>query len=54
MHGLFRLLEVICVIDELCVCRYHFILLDAGQVIVLDSRRKDTAEWADMREMLQK
>ena len=46
------------VIDELCVRRFHFILLaiqlDAGLVIVLDSRRKEPKEWADMSQMLQK
>src|SRR3989337_2593158 len=46
------------VIDELCVRRFHFILLsiklDAGVVTVLDSRRKDPQEYANMSEMLQK
>ena len=46
------------VIDELCVRRFHFILLaiqlDAGLVVVLDSRRKEAKEWADMSQMLQK
>ena len=45
------------VIDELCVRRFHFILLviqlEAGLVIVLDSRCKDPKEWEDMREILQ-
>ena len=38
--------------------RFHFILLDIqldeGAVTVLDSRRKETTEYADMIEMLQK
>ena len=46
------------VIDELCVRRFHYILLaiqlDAGVVNVLDSRRKEATEYADMIEMLQK
>ena len=46
------------VIDELCVRRFHFILLsiklDGGVVTVLDSRRKDPKEYANMTEMLQK
>ena len=41
-----------------CVRRYHFILLEIklerGVVIVLDSKRKDPQEYADMTEMLQK
>jgi hypothetical protein len=46
------------VIDELCVHMFHFILLstklDGAVVPVLDSRRKDQKEWADMSEMLQR
>ena len=46
------------VIDELCVRRFHFILLviqlDAGVVVVLDSRCKEAKEWADMSQMLQR
>ena len=46
------------VIDELCARRFHFILLaiqlDEGAVTVLDSRRKEATEYADMIEMLQK
>src|SRR3989337_1029292 len=46
------------VIDELCVRRFHFILLsiklDGGVVTVLDSRHKEQKEWADMCEMLQR
>jgi hypothetical protein len=46
------------VIDELCVRRFHFILLsiklDGAVVTVLDSRRKEQKEWADMSEMLQR
>ena len=46
------------VIDELCVCRFHFILLfiklDGAVVTVLDSRRKDPKDYADMTGMLQK
>ena len=58
LHILFRLLEVISVIDELCVRRFHFVLLiirvDDGVVIVLDSLRKDPAHLAPVTEMLQK
>ena len=46
------------IIDELCARRFHFILLDIqldeGAVTVLDSRRKEATEYADMIEMLQK
>ena len=46
------------VIDELSARRFHFILLDIqldeGAVTVLDSRRKEATEYADMIEMLQK
>jgi hypothetical protein len=59
VHIRFRLLEVIVyVIDELCVRRFHFILLEiklyGGVVTVLDSRRKDPQEYTDMTAMLQK
>ena len=41
-----------------CVRRYHYILLEIkheqGLVTVLDSRRKDPQEYADMTEMLEK
>ena len=41
-----------------CVRRFHFILLqiklDQGVVTVLDSRRKDPQDYADMTEMLEK
>ena len=51
--------SMLSVIDELCcVRRFHFILLaiqlDAGLVVVLDSRRKEAKEWANMSQMLQK
>ena len=46
------------VIDELCVRRFHFILLsiklDGALVTVLDSRRKDPENYADMTAMLKK
>ena len=46
------------VIDELCVRRFHFILLviqvDEGVVLVMDSKRKDPKMWADLSEMLQR
>ena len=60
VHIWFRLLEVNYsnVIDELCVHRFHFILLsikfDGGVVTVLDSRRKDPKDYTDMSAMLQK
>jgi hypothetical protein len=41
-----------------CMRRYHFILLEIklerGEVTVLDSRRKDPKEYADMTRMLEK
>ena len=41
-----------------CVRNFHFILLEIkleqGLVTVLDSRRKDPQEYADMTEMLEK
>ena len=41
-----------------CVRSYHYILLEIklekGVVIVLDSKRKDPKEYADMTEMLEK
>ena len=41
-----------------CVRSYHYILLEIkleqGLVTVLDSRRKDPQDYADMTEMLQK
>ena len=60
VHIRFRLLEDIAsnIIDELCACRFHFILLEIklgrGVVTVLDSRRKDPQDYADMTEMLSK
>ena len=46
------------VIDELRVRRFHFILLsvklDGGVVTVLDLRRKDPKDYADMSAMIQK
>ena len=41
-----------------CVCSFHYILLqiklEQGLVTVLDSRRKDPQEYADMIEILEK
>ena len=41
-----------------CVRRFHYILLEIkfeqGLVTVLDSRRKDPKEYADMTEILEK
>ena len=46
------------VIDELCVPRFHFILLiiipDKGLVEVMDPLRVALKKWADMDEMLQR
>ena len=48
------------VIHELCmcVCSFHYILLkiklEQGVVTVLDSKRKDPKEYADMTEILKK
>lgn len=45
-------------IDELCVRRFHFILLvievDVGIVRFMDSKRKDPQIWADMSAILQR
>ena len=58
VHILFRLLDVKCIIDSLCVCRFHFILLiivpDEGVVKVMDSKRKPLEKWAKMQECLQR
>ena len=41
-----------------CVCSFHYILLEIrleqGVVTVLDSKRKDPQEYADMIEILKK
>ena len=41
-----------------CVCSFHYILLEIkleqGLVTVLDSRRKDPQDYADMTQMLEK
>ena len=41
-----------------CVCSFHYILLEIkleqGVVTVLDSKRKDAQEYADMTEILKK
>ena len=54
----FRLVDVKCIIDSLCVRRFHFILLiivpDEGVVKVMDPKRKPLADWADMQECLQR
>ena len=46
------------VIHELCVRRFHFILLiiqfDKGKVLVMDSARKDPEMWVNLKEMLQR
>ena len=43
------------VIDELCVRRFHFILLviqfDTRNVHVMDSLRKDPKMWADLKKL---
>jgi hypothetical protein len=58
VHILFRLLDVKCIIDSLCVCRFHFILLiivpDEAVVKVMDSKRKPLEKWANMQECLQR
>jgi len=50
--------SMLSVIDELCVRRFHFILLiiqvDQGIVLVMDSKRKNHEMWADLIEMLQR
>ena len=58
MHIRFAYSRLSTVIDELCVRRYHFILLSikigGALVTVLDSRRKDPEDYADMTAMLKK
>ena len=61
MHIRFPLLVeviVMLLISYACVHRFHYILLEIkllqGLVTVLDSRRKDPQEYADMTEMLEK
>ena len=43
---------------HVCVCSFHYILLEIkleqGVVTVLDSKRKDPQEYADMTELLNK
>ena len=45
------------VIDELCMRRFHYILLiiipDQGVVLVIDPLRSETEKWEDMDEMMQ-
>ena len=59
VHILFRLLEVKCLIDELCVRRrFHFILLiimpHIGIVEFMDSKHKDPTLWEDLSQLLQR
>ena len=46
------------VMDELCVRRFHYILLiiqiESGRVEVMDPKSNDPELWADMRAMLQR
>src|ERR1041384_4369412 len=57
-HILFCLLGVKCIIDSLCVCSFHFILLiivpDEGVVKVMDPGRRSMESWEDMQECLQR
>ena len=50
--------SMLSVIDELCVRRFHFILLiiqvDQGIVLVMDSKRRNHEMWVDLIEMLQR
>jgi hypothetical protein len=54
----FRLLDVKRIIDSLCLCSFHFIMLiiniDEGVVKVMDSKRTPLGNWANMQECLQK
>ena len=58
VHIRFAYSRLSTVIDELCVRSFHFILLEiklgGGVVNILDSRRKDPQDYADMTAMLQK
>jgi len=44
--------------DELCVRRFHFILLviqpDSGKVLVMDPQRNDHNKWANFKLMIQR
>lgn len=50
--------SMLTVIDDLCVRRFHFILLiirvDEGKVLIMDALRKKPEEWKDLRDMLQR
>ena len=56
LYTFYFVYSMLSVIDELCVRRFHFILLiirvDDGIVLVMDSKRKDPETWADLVEML--
>ena len=58
VHILFSSRDVKRIIDSLCVCSFHYILLiicpDDGVVKVMDSKRKPFSKWADLQELLQK
>ena len=45
------------IIDSLCVCSFHYILLiicpEEGVVKVMDSKRKPFDKWADLQDLLQ-
>ena len=55
--------SMLSVIDELCMHRFHYILLiyilliiipDQGVVLVMDPLRSETEKWEDLAEMLQR
>ena len=50
--------SMLSVIDELCVRRFHFILLviqfDAGKVLVMDSLRNEPEKWGDLKKILER
>ena len=58
LYAFYFVYSMLSVIDELCVHRFHFILLiilpDKRLVEVMDPQRNKLKKWADMGEMLQR
>ena len=50
--------DLLSVIDELCMRRFHYILLiiipDQGVVLVMDPLLSETEKWEDLAEMQQR
>ena len=58
MYIIFFVYSKLSVMDELCVCRFHYILLiiqvERGIVEVMDPKSSDPELWAPMRAMLER